>query len=1207
MVAQTVKHSRPKNARLTALVFAFCTTMIALPSVAVTIPDVPLQSGTAYPPANVRFILDDSGSMAWDFMPGASSSSEVPTTTPVNVGLTAYTRNTLYYNPSINYQAWIKADDTRYTGGTSYASAYSDDSQLSSATNLGSATRTFYAPKDGATNMGATSSYYRYQITPAGGDIVRAEYNTVVSGTNSGSSTLATTTTGNNTTAIAMTVPANASQLTVTSSGGSFGTNGSQSNGSGNGAQMYVRFNGTPSTTVYDCRSINGTSNSESCVINDPTPGTWYVIFNAASGFKNVAFSWNATYSNRCGGGGTNGSNDWVNCTSSTPQYRDSTNALVQRSLSNELVNYATWYSYHRTRIKVAKAGASEAFSRLAGSSLRVGYDSIWNRSPLNIPVGTNNGVFSGTNRNAWFTTLHAADANNGTPLKGALQRAGEYFSDASATGPWGPETGANQLSCRQNFAILTTDGYWNDNSGYNNPVGDADGTAGPSITGPNSQTYSYAIASPYRDNFSGGTSTRGNTLADVAMYYWKRDLMSALTNNVPTSNADQAFWQHMVTMGVSIGLQGNLNPAVDLPSITNGTKRWGDPTDTEDADRIDDLWHASVNGHGNFVTAKNPSEFAQAMVDALATVAARLGSASNVTANSTSFTTDSRIYQATYVSGKWIGEMSAWDASSSGLSAVPAWKSSAQIAYAGRKVFTWNGTGGQTFPTTTQTTALARTTGIAPVTGANNVNYIKGDWSQERRMGGTQRNRDSLLGDIVNSSPMYSGDTKTLFVGANDGMLHAFNALTGAELFAFVPGGLNFADLATLSDPQYSHKYFVDGPVMVSSFKQTPGKNYLVGALGRGGKGLFGLDVTTPSSFAAGNVLWELRDDGGDMGMVIGEGQIITLNDATNTKAVMIGNGLNSTNGHSVLFIVNVATGAVIKKIDTGSGGDNALFDPRARDIDGNGTTDYIYAGDKNGNLWKFDFTGATAGSWALANGGQPLYRTRTGQPITAGIAVGRDPADGRQWVFFGTGSYLTIGDVSDNTVQTLYGVIDEGATVIQSQLQARTIAGTTTVNGRIYRALEQTAPLPSGKKGWYLDWNNPTAGERIVVRPQLKGASVVTSTMIPPTASTCEAGGSGFINSVDAFTGTALAEPFFDMNKDGAFTNLDTITINTPNGPVQVGVGSMSTGASPTKVVFVGDRIFFGKTDGSVDSAKVQPGGGDPRRVMWREILKD
>ena len=974
MAAKSTQHTRMR-ARLTALAFAFCTTLIALPSVAVTIPDVPLQSGQAYPPANVRFILDDSGSMAWDFMPGASSSSEVPSVSPVNIALTTYARNQLYYNPSLTYQAWIKADDTRYTSGTTYASAWSDDSQLSAAVNLGASTRTFYVPKDGATNLGATGSYWRYQITPAGGDMVRSEYGALTFDTRTVSgfpTTVASVNTGGTSARLAITVPAGTEQLTVSASGGTYGQNGSANDGRGKGADLYLRYNNTPTTSNYDCRSRGG-SNTETCTIDFPDAGTWYVNFYADSSFRNINVTATTTTSNRCGTG--SGTSDWMNCTSATPQYRNSNNALVSRSLSDELVNYATWYSYHRTRIKAAKAGASEAFSRLAGSSMRVGYDSIWNRSPYDIPVGTNNGVFSGTNRNTWFSRLHAADASNGTPLKGALQRAGEYFSNASSSGPWGPESGSNQLSCRQNFAILTTDGYWNDNSGYNAPVGDADGTAGPSITGPNGISYSYTRDKPYIDNFAGNIS-KPDTLADVAMYYWKRDLVAALTNNVPVSNNDPAFWQHMVTMGVSIGLQGNLNPSVDLVSIANGSKRWGDPTDAEDADRIDDLWHASVNGRGNFVAAKNPTEFANAMIDALATVAARLGSASNVTANSTSFTSDSRIYQATYVSGKWTGDLKAYDATSAGLSSTAAWSAASQIAYAGRKVFTWDGTAGATFPTGTQVTALNRTTGIAPIDGTNNANYIKGDWGRERRMGGTLRNRDSLLGDIVNSSPSYSADTKTLFVGANDGMMHAINALTGAELFAFVPGNINFADLATYSDPQYTHKYFVDGPVVVSSFKVTPSQNILVGTLGRGGKGVYALDVTSPSTFAANNALWQVTDNGGDMGYVIGEPLIVTLNDASRTKAVIVPNGLNSTNGHSVLFVFNLTTGALIKKIDTGVGGDNGLMDPRGRDIDGNGTVDYVYAGDRKGNLRKFNFSGATATDWVI--GAWPSRATR-------------------------------------------------------------------------------------------------------------------------------------------------------------------------------------------------------------------------------------
>src|SRR6478609_8780808 len=130
--------NRTPRRHLLAPAFAFCATLLALPSAAVTIPDVPLQSGSAYPPANVMFILDDSGSMEFDFMPGSDSASEVPATTPVNVALNAY---------------------TRYGGGTSYNSAYSHDSLLSDAINLGASTRTFYVPKEGATDLAATASY----------------------------------------------------------------------------------------------------------------------------------------------------------------------------------------------------------------------------------------------------------------------------------------------------------------------------------------------------------------------------------------------------------------------------------------------------------------------------------------------------------------------------------------------------------------------------------------------------------------------------------------------------------------------------------------------------------------------------------------------------------------------------------------------------------------------------------------------------------------------------------------------------------------------------------------------------------------------------------------------------------------------------------------------------------------------------------------
>ena len=166
----------------------------------------------------------------------------------------------------------------------------------------------------------------------------------------------------------------------------------------------------------------------------------------------------------------------------------------------------------------------------------------------------------------------------------------------------------------------------------------------------------------------------------------------------------------------------------------------------------------------------------------------------------------------------------------------------------------------GAAFPTDDQATALdvSDRSGSA-ATGLENAAYIKGDKSKEPSKDGKLRARNNVLGDIVNSSPIFVTDSGALFVGANDGMLHAFDGSTGEELFAYVPGGIDLTDLAALSDPQYgqtvTHKYFVDGPITVSAKSQTPGKNYLIGSLGRGGRGVFALDVTTPKSFDENDV----------------------------------------------------------------------------------------------------------------------------------------------------------------------------------------------------------------------------------------------------------------------------------------------------------------------------------------------------------------
>jgi type IV pilus assembly protein PilY1 len=1208
-----------------ALLGALLTTLLASNAQAVSFPPVPLESGAQFPPPNVRFILDDSGSMNFAGMPEnlqdpADASNYGAGVRNIDFSLVSDAsalHNSIYYNPAVTYRPWMQANATRYANA-SYASAARSLTGLGDLVDLGGAYQTFYTPKVAGNTSTANADNYRWQIVPASstnalarGRIVRSEWlaatDTVTTPAGFPKTGLSNTTNGGSTVYFSnqftFAVPAGLTSMVVTLSGGNHGDNGGGNNGNGRGADLLVDDDADLTNDRVCTRT--GDDNNETCTIANPAAQNWTVGIYRDSRYSGVAMTvqfivTNASTGVADAGCSTTSGDGWRNCAFLLPS---------TRTEADEKVNYANWYTYHRTRMKVAKAGASEAFSQV-GEDLRIGFDSI-NRAttgiPYDIPVGTDDGLFRDANKTNWYAILHAAGASGGTPLHRGLLRAGKYFSDTtSATSPWKSSTTNNMVACRQNFAILTTDGYWNSFTDYTgaDKVGDADGTAGPAtITGSKGQTYTYAVANPFQDDAAQTASHRTDTLADVAMHYWKTDLTD-LTNNVPVTTDDPAFWQHMVTFGVSIGLNGTLNPGVDLPALKLGSKKWpdvrADSAGLSLATRIDDLWHASINGRGSFTVANNTDQFARGLGDAFLLVAARQGSASNVTANSTSFTADTRVFQASYVSGRWNGELLSYDATSAGVGSTPLWKASDGLAGT-RKFFTWNSvaSAGATFPTAAQTTALdASSRSVAPVNAANNIAYLKGTRTMERQNNGPLRDRTSALGDIVNSSPFYVKDTNSIYVGANDGMLHAFDAANGQELFAYFPKGINYADLSALSSPNYVHRYFVDGPVVVTTRAQTPGANYLVGSLGRGGKGLFGLDVTAPSAFDATKVLWELTH--ADLGNVLGEPLIATTNDA-NKKVAIVGNGLNSTGGSAVLFVVDLATGAVLHRLDTGATGDNGLFAPRGWDNDGNGTVDFVYAGDRLGNLWKFDFTGATP---SIALGGEPLFTTQSGQPITTGVAVARDPSTSKRWVFVGTGSYMTSTDPADATVQSVYAIIDNDAEVARSELQERDILVSTLLNGRRVRGFEANATLDGAKKGWYVDLDTPAAGERVVTRPQVRGSVLVFSSRTPPTDNTCDAGGAGFLNGIDAFSGTSTSQPYFDGNKDGSINDSDRVT----SGGTTVPVGSIDLGIGmPTLPTVIDQLIVVGGSTGSLGSIKINPLGGVARRASWHEIEGD
>ena len=252
----------------------------------------------------------------------------------------------------------------------------------------------------------------------------------------------------------------------------------------------------------------------------------------------------------------------------------------------------------------------------------------------------------------------------------------------------------------------------------------------------------------------------------------------------------------------------------------------------------MDDLRHAALNGHGSFINANDSTQFASGIADALNRIGERRGSASNVLANSTSISTESFVYQATYTAGSWRGELLAYPISSAGLGA-PQWRAGEHIAlWSSRKIFTTDSSGAaSTFPSTTQSTTLgtaATALGLASATALSD--YLKGDAIKEKRNGGLLRDRTmrnaadqvvpALLGDIVDSSPFYVADSQTVFVGANDGMLHAIDASNttanttntsggGTERFTYIPRGVAMDQLAGLADPSYGTNHHQAAPFL--------------------------------------------------------------------------------------------------------------------------------------------------------------------------------------------------------------------------------------------------------------------------------------------------------------------------------------------------------------------------------------------------------
>ncbi|MGL5814388.1 MAG: pilus assembly protein [Aeromonas sp.] len=903
---------------------------------------------------------------------------------------------------------------------------------------------------------------------------------------------------------------------------------------------------------------------------------------------------------------------------------------------AEEIQNFANWYTYYRSRILAARAGVGRAFAS-QGNTLRVGFTTINSGSTMLRSVAP----FSGTQRTGFFTDLYNGKFNgiNYTPLRTSLQDVGNYFSRTDNNGPWATSAGstAAHLTCRQSYNILMTDGYWSEGRSYNpSPaVGDVD---------------------------KDGTA---DTLADVALNYWKTDLRTDLANKVPTSTADPANWQHLVNFTVGLGVNGTLNPANGVPST------WPDPYDS-DAKKVDDLWHAAVNSKGGFFSAADPDTFATALSNTLAQIASRTSSASSVTANASRLDSNTHIYQARYNSGDWSGQLIAIPLDDSGALESQTWDAAAVMpAPAARRIFTLQGGAGINFTWSDFNATNKALFAISGDTlGEARVNYLRGDRSREQGRGGTFRDRSSVLGDIINSDPVYVGRqdygygsagglTQTereryaaflsstlvtgrppmLYVGANDGMLHGFRASDGVETMAYVPASL-LGDLAPLTQLGYAHRYYVDGSPRVGDAYLNGGwKTVLLGSTGAGGKTVFALNVTNPADMAASNVMWEFNSSSNaEMGVAL---SVPTLGrvKAGDKWVALVANGYNSQSQVARLFVIDLADGSLIKELSTGVGSSsapNGLSSPLPVDVDGDKLIDYVYAGDLQGNLWKFDLTATNSNQWKSAlttgNGNNltaaPLYQACDGtcsattrQPITIRPLALRHP-NGGVMILFGTGSYFTNDDKSlpsTPRVDAVYGIWDangQTTTITANQLQSQSITSELAANGTTrkfnVRVVSNSTVDYSARKGWSLRLISPGiakgVGERQVAEMLYRHKRLIFNTLIP-SSDACDFGGRSWLMEIDPFSGARLSYSVFDVNGDNAINDDDYVDVPDGNGgttKVPASGKQFDELTTTPSVVEDGEveRKYMSGSSGNV-SVTLEEGAGDQGgRQSWIQL---
>ena len=947
---------------------------------------------------------------------------------------------------------------------------------------------------------------------------------------------------------------------------------------------------------------------------------------------------------------------------------------------SDAIQNFANWFTYYRKRHLAMRAAVAQSLEGVSG--LRVGM--LWINETGSSDKVTMYDISDKSVGGGLDTLLlnHYDHFNGiygmGTPLRSALNFAGEQYERTDANAPI-------TQACQKNFALMFTDGYaYAEDLG----IGNVDGSAG----------------TPYADKYD---STQGDIAYKYWDTNLRPDLPTGkvkvppgCAESHPDPQLDCHTFLHMNTYTVGLGAVGTLfgktyfkvadaytNPILKTAPTSDPTATvWPDPKTDETPEQVDDLYHAAVNGHGEAYSVSSTKELIKGLGSAMRNIVSRLGSASAVTFNTATVKTNALIFSAQFNSSNWSGDLIANNLNSvngqltlvggSYIGSV-AWDAaslldSSSVTASSRNIVTYDGSKGVPFSwgnlnSTEQSDLLAG--GVTTTEAQQRLNFIRGDRSQE---GVLFRKRASRMGDIVHSSPVYistpamgwpdqdpfgsstdrytdfkaaeSSREPVIYVGANDGMLHAFDASTGAsggkELFDYIPESVyssaTGAGLHYLTEKDYNHHYYVDlspsvGDVYLTDAGGTGAwHSLLVGGLRSGGKGIFAIDVTDPSKFnsessVANLVQWEFTDaNDNNLGYLTGPVQFAMVKDGSSYRWKLIfGNGYDPATGETGLFMLDLQD-AVDGTWDAGDWqfidlgpGDGLVSNVRLVDLNGDHVVDRIYATDYDGNLWAL--APSSSGKWGSVytkgSTPEPLFTAKDSsgspQPIQSPPIVYRNQSvtstsanDPNLMVAFGTGQYLTKDDLSNTQTQSFYSVWDRGTSLLtRSNLTKRTLSDTT-VSGVDVRHVSGSAISwydgTSGSYGWYMDFDTQT-GERVDQSPSLRNTTLFFNTDIPST-SACQSGGS----SVEMFLNLDGTEPdrnVFDTNHDGLINSSDVKA-----------AGFFNTGGLLTRGRVLGDVMFQSST-GTVDGTASYVGGSkvdlgkshsNVGRLGWHEITE-